>query len=151
MLPTLRNKSIVFVLKYGFTIELPLLEEMTGHFPPIEKADLIVLLDDHRERLVKRVIGLPGDTYRFKNQQVYINSKLESGKYLIKSTTTHPPNEILSIEAPKGFYRLYPAGQIPDGYYLVLGDNRDNSKDSRNFGLVASRRIRGKVLFTIGN
>lgn len=80
--------------------------------------------------LVKRVIGLPGQRISAHNGQVYINGKLLPEPFLPKSALT---------------YHLAPE-VIPKGYIYVMGDNRDNSKDSRFFGPISEKLVIGKVV-----
>ena len=82
-------------------------------------------------RLVKRIIGVPGDEIEFKNGYVYVNGNKVDEPYLTVVT------------AAKGLpYPLI----VPDGTYFCLGDNRTVSYDSRDFGCVPYEKIEGKVL-----
>ena len=104
------------------------------------RGDVIVfkseLVDSNgkRENLIKRVIGLPGDTVEVKNDKVYINGKLQSDSYT-KERKTNGEVEVI----------------VPEGYYFCLGDNRLHSVDSRYsaVGLISEDQIVGKVIFRI--
>ena len=96
-----------------------------------QRGDIIVL-DDPRglvnEHLVKRVIGLPGETFEIVNGHVYINGRLLDEPYITQPWDGSTPKET-----------------IPAGDYFVMGDNRQNSWDSRFFGLVPRELIVGKA------
>ncbi len=103
-------------------------------FTSPSRGDIIVFHSPGQQRtdLVKRVIGLPGETVQIVNGAVYIDDHRLDEPYI-----TEPWNGDL----PRTF--------IPDDYYFVLGDNRNNSEDSRSprVGLVARSQIIGKALF----
>ena len=86
----------------------------------------IVVVDEGDELIIKRVIGLPGDTVEYKNNKLYINGKKVNDKYASEKT------EDFSVLVPKN-------------EYFVLGDNRTNSLDSRAFGTFSSKKIKGKT------
>ena len=86
----------------------------------------IVVVDEGDELIIKRVIGLPGDTVAYKNNKLYINGKKVNDKYASEKT------EDFSVLVPKN-------------EYFVLGDNRTNSLDSRAFGTFSSKKIKGKT------
>ena len=90
--------------------------------------------------LVKRVVGLPGETVEFKDNKLYINGKYYEEKYLGDDIVT----DNFSLEELN--YTT-----IPDDMYLVLGDNRGDSMDSRDsdVGLIPKKDIYGKVRFKI--
>lgn len=94
----------------------------------------IVVLKKNKEKLIKRIIGLPGDSIKYKDNELYINDKkiddvsnIRTGDFDLKE--------------------LYDIDEIPDNYYFVMGDNRTNSLDSRDYrvGLIKSSEIKGTV------
>ncbi len=103
-----------------------------GHF---ERGDIVVFWypRDPDKSYVKRVIGLPGETVELKNGIVFINGTALSESYL---DTEH--NQSLPSFPPK---------KVEEHYYFVMGDNRDNSSDSRYWGLVPEKYIYGKAFF----
>lgn len=98
------------------------------------------------KRIVKRVIGLPGDTVRMENDQLYINDKKYDEPYLdeFKSEVSDglPLTADFSLESIEDG-----AAVVPEGKYFVLGDNRRKADDSRYFGFVDEEDIVGVVYF----
>jgi signal peptidase I len=104
-----------------------------GH---IERGDIVVFWfpNDPDKSYVKRVIGLPGETVEIRNGKVLINGKeLNEESYLDAAHNRNLSN--------------YPLKTIENHYYFVMGDNRDNSSDSRIWGLVPEKYIYGKAFF----
>ena len=102
-----------------------------------ERFDIVVFRNGN-DRLIKRVIGMPGETVEYKNNKLYINKKYIKEKFLTNNQTTYD-------------FELKELGhkKIPKGYYFVLGDNRTNSTDSRILGLIKKEKIQGKANFTL--
>lgn len=119
---TLKEKDIVLVNKFIY------------RFKDISRGDVIVFEYDGMKNFVKRVIGLPGEYVEYKDNRLYVDGVGYLEEYLSSSVTTNN-------------FSLKDLGYdtIPDGYYLVLGDNRNNSKDSREIGLISEKDIIGKV------
>lgn len=103
-----------------------------GH---IDRGDIVVFWfpNDPDKSYVKRVIGLPGETVELRNGKVFINNIELNEDYL---DTEH--NQSLPSWPPK---------KVEDHHYFVMGDNRDNSSDSRYWGLVPEKYIYGKAFF----
>jgi len=100
----------------------------------LEDYNLKIHGEVRENRLVKRVVGLPGDIITINNNQVYVNDEMLKIESSIEPTTTR------SIDFPL---------TVPDNQVFVLGDNRPNSNDSRTFGCVDVNSIEGKVLFRL--
>jgi len=103
-----------------------------GH---LERGDIVVFWfpNDPDKSYVKRIIGLPGEMVEVRNGRVFINSQELKEDYL-------------DIEHNKGL-PSFPAKQVDKHHYFVMGDNRDNSSDSRYWGLVPEKYIYGKAFF----
>jgi len=126
MYPTLREGDRILVLKIGYSLQRG--EIVVFEHP---KNDLEPPLN---EDLVKRIVGLPGETISSRGNTVYIDGKPLSEPYLPKGSVLGQPI------APQ---------TIPAGYYFMLGDNRSNSYDSRDWGPIAGSTIIGRVLLII--
>ena len=120
---TLNDSDLVFVSKLRYKISKP------------KRGDIIVFQHDGVKNLIKRVIGLPGDKVEYKGNVLYINDEMYKEEYLDQDMIT---NDFTTLDIGE----LH----IPDDSYLVLGDNRINSQDSREIGYVKKEDIIGKVI-----
>ena len=122
MAPTFNNKDIAILNKLHY------------RFFEVKRYDIVSVEYESTKYLIKRVIGMPGDVIEYKDNILYINGNVVKEKYLLKDVYTN------------GF-SLVDLGydKIPEDMYLVLGDNRENSMDSREFGLIKKKDIIGKV------
>lgn len=98
----------------------------------------VVVFNNGNDRLIKRVIALPGETVEYKDNKLYINGKYVKEPFLTNHQQTYDFN-LTKLGYEK----------IPKGYYFVLGDNRTNSTDSRIIGLIEENRIQGKTNFAL--
>lgn len=103
-----------------------------GH---IERGDIVVFWypNDPDKSYVKRVIGLPGETVEIRNGRVFVDDKELNEDYLDKEYNQSLPTT--------------PRKKVEEHHYFVMGDNRDNSSDSRYWGLVPEKYIYGKAFF----
>lgn len=122
MKPTLKDKQLLLLNKYNKNIK---------------RYDIVVLTRENNEKLIKRVIGLPGEYIEYKNGKLYIDGKIVKDNFA--KFTNDFFLEAIDLELKK----------IPEGKYLVLGDNRTNSIDSRTIGLIDEKNISGKITFSI--
>ena len=98
----------------------------------INRFDVIVLHEEkNNEKIIKRVIGMPGDTVAIKDGEIYINDEKIDDEYAYGMTSDYDRITLKSDE------------------YFILGDNRLISKDSRYFGPIKEKEIKGKVIFRI--
>ena len=117
MVPTLKDGDIMILNKIGYSIN------------GLNRFDIVVVKYQN-EQIIKRVIGLPGDYVEYKDNKLYINNELVDEPYERKDT------EDFIME-------MIGEHKIPDNKYLVLGDNRPISKDSRIIGLIDKKDIKG--------
>ncbi|HAF14347.1 MAG TPA: signal peptidase I [Blastocatellia bacterium] len=128
MLPRLQNGERIFVNKLIYYDEY-------RWAPRIERGDIVVFWfpDDPSKSYIKRVVGLPGDTVEVREGIVRINGSELNEKYLDPKLNLSSRSQAPVLVRPN--------------YYFVMGDNRDNSFDSRSWGLVPKKYIYGKALF----
>lgn len=122
MNPTLTEGNVLIVNKLIYRIS------------DIDRNDIVVLSHDEKY-MVKRVVGLPGEHVEYKDNYVYVNGEKFKESF-IDTDKVHTNDFSISD---------WGYDVIPDGYYLVLGDNRENSMDSRDYGLVPKKDIKGKA------
>jgi signal peptidase I len=124
MLPTLEDRDRVFVYKTGYLIGKP------------QHGDVIIFKtpEDPHTNYVKRLIGLPGDKVKIENGVVYVNEERLEEPYILE-----PP------------YNDYAEVIVPEGTFFALGDNRNGSRDSRDYhvGFVPMKNLVGKAIFRV--
>lgn len=108
----------------------------------INRFDLIVFKDDSNRILVKRVIGLPNETLRYENDQLYVDDVLTKEPFL-DNTFVKKASGIWTSDF--ALEEITGQAAIPDDEYFVLGDNRRSSNDSRYFGSVSATDIIGET------
>ncbi|RFA37689.1 signal peptidase I [Virgibacillus dokdonensis] len=133
MLPTLHNGDQMMVNKIIYDLKDP------------KRFDIVVFHASSEKDFIKRVIGLPGDHVEVRNNILYINGKEIEQNFLngqANKTQAKIYTNNFTLEDLPGSYR-----KIPEDYVLVLGDNRENSMDSRSLGLIPMDQIVGKTNF----
>jgi signal peptidase I len=148
MMDTLFAGDYLFVNKFVYGTRIP----FTGHKMLVLRSprhgDIIVFKYpvDPSRNFIKRCIGLPGDTIEVKNKKVYVNGQLSVEPYAVYKD---PSIYIKSDFLPQEFSRRDNFGPVtvPADAYFMMGDNRDNSYDSRFWGFVPDKNIAGKALF----
>ncbi len=133
-----------FTIRNGFRLGLPFTPKHT-----IERGDVLVFKfpRDPRVLYVKRAIGLPGETLESRNRKVYIDGKLLHEPSKVHSDSYIYPRRDPYHQASGDSQRdHYGPKTIPDGLYFVMGDNRDDSADSRYFGFLPRTHILGTPL-----
>ena len=118
--------------------------------------EVMVFIPPHQdEYFIKRIIGTPGDTVRYQDKTLYINGK-EQSQTFVAQIPPISPQYLVYRENLGGFEHLIHRNVyrderpqewvIPDGFYFMMGDNRDESSDSRYWGLVSEDKIVGKAV-----
>jgi signal peptidase I len=112
---------------------------------PIRRDDIVVFkYPDQPDRdLIKRVIGLPGETVELRNKKVYIDGKPIDEPFVHFLT---PPSSDLQEVTSSDVRENYGPVTVPADQYFVMGDNRDNSEDSRYWGFLPRNNVKGKAL-----
>ena len=131
MYSTLEDGEVLFLSKINYKIE------------DIDRFDIVVVKDIDNDLIIKRVIGLPGDSVEYKEGILYINNEE------IKEDYTDYEMEDFNVDSICEITDINCNGIIPKDKYLVLGDNRRVSADSRVKGLINREQILGKTIFRI--
>jgi len=140
MKPTLLVGDHILVSKFSYGITIPFVDKQVAHFGNPERGDIVVFQYpvDPSKDFIKRVIGLPGDTVRVEDKHVYVNNRLLDEPYAV-----HSENRILPANAsPRD--NLGPV-VVPPNSLFVMGDNRDESYDSRFWSFVDMSALKGKA------
>jgi signal peptidase I len=158
MKPTIQEGDRVVVNKLAYDLKVPFTTIEVLKWSDPARGDIVVLFSPvDGTRLVKRVVGTPGDRIYMHENQLYVNGKAaevrpigmavdrEQGSImLLEENLTGRMHEVMftpQIPAVRSFGPVI----VPKGFYFVMGDNRDNSNDSRFIGLIARKRIVGKA------
>lgn len=156
MVPTLMVGDYILVNKYTYGLRLPVLGTKIVEVGEPERGDVMVFFPPHKDiYFIKRVIGLPGDQITYKDKQLFINGTAAPQTLLAELPPINPQVELIS-EDLTGFKHLAHKTKmvqrmddfsvtIKPGHYWMMGDNRDNSSDSRAWGQVPEERIVGKA------
>ena len=144
MEPNLLIGDHLLVNKFNFAPTLAGVEDMVLPIDPIRRGDIIVFKypEEPERDFIKRAIGLPGETLELRNKKVFINDAPLDEPYV---HYLFPPGE----EDPSDFdvRMTYGPVTVPAGHYFMMGDNRDNSQDSRYWGFLPREYVKGKALF----
>jgi signal peptidase I len=110
----------------------------------VRRGDVVVFKypDEPERDFIKRVIGLPGETLELRNKKVYIDGQPLEENYVHFLDPVAAGQEVTSFEQRE----RYGPVRVPEGHYFVMGDNRDNSQDSRYWGFLPDSYIKGKAL-----
>jgi signal peptidase I len=127
-----------------------IVDKLSYNFSAPHRGDIVVFSptqelqkEQYQDAFIKRVIGLPGEKVELKGGRVYINNKLLPEKYLASGQRTSID---VCTSGPQPAYLSHPQ-TIPPNSYLVLGDNRNSSYDSRCWGVVPRSNIIGRAIF----
>lgn len=165
MIPSILAGDRIVVDKLAYSLRIPFTLQQLAHWAEPERGDVVTFVSPLDERLlVKRIIGLPGDRVALEANALSINGQTAAYRELtaaeagIEDGSPHPPQRYFqeSILGASHLIMLHPEGRsasnrdlppsvVPKGHYLVLGDNRDNSEDSRAIGFVERERILGRA------
>jgi signal peptidase I len=148
MNPSIIEGDRIFVNKLAYGLKVPFTTWHLAHWDAPERGEIVVFNSPtDGTRLVKRVVGLPGDTIEMRNEILFINGERVNYQFVTPSTIdeqldgrTHP---ILINPAVRAMRSFGPV-KVPAEHYFMLGDNRDNSGDSRYVGFVPRDSIVGR-------
>ena len=135
----------LLVNKFVFAPAATALEETLLPIDPIARGDIIVFKypEDPERDFIKRTIGLPGETIELRNKKVFINGTMLDEPYVQYLWTPSDEEGTFDFDVRM----TYGPVTVPEGQYFMMGDNRDNSQDSRYWGFLPREYIKGKALF----
>jgi signal peptidase I len=162
MKPTLLEGELIYVNKLAYDLRVPLTFKRVARWDNPHAGDIVVFFSpEDGKRLVKRVIGIPGDTIELVREALIVNGQplkydvVDAG--WIREEVYEDPQPILAVEhGPKDPHhvmvlpsrsalRTFPPITVPEGKYFMMGDSRDNSHDSRYFGVVDREQVVGRA------
>jgi len=161
MIPTLAVGDFILVNKYAYGVRLPVIGTKIVDVGEPKRGEVMVFIPPHVDQYyIKRVIGLPGDTIRYEDNSLYINGEMMESEFIedisIQTNIGDLPGSLYTediggiehtiqlIDAARN--RTRTTWVVPNGQYFMMGDNRDNSSDSREWGYVSEQDIVGKAV-----
>ena len=146
MLPTVQLDDRILVNKAAYGLRVPFTSTFVTHFQGPQIGDTVVLTSPEDGKvLLKRVIGIPGTTIEVHMGQISINGKLAPVEEIYGHYVENLAGTYHEVRLTRGGGPDYGPVTIPDGRYLVMGDNRGDSHDGRDFGLVTRDSILGRA------
>jgi len=164
MKPTILEGDRIFVNKLAYDFKIPYTTWHISAWDNPARGDVVVFYSPaDNTRLVKRVIGLPGDEIAMRDNTLFINGEplqYEAHDRTAVNKSSEPYCIVEDLAGRKHPVMISPfhysmrsfgAITVPQGYYFMMGDNRDNSADSRYFGFVERDRIVGQATFIVAS
>ena len=161
MIPTLEVGDFILVNKYTYGLRLPVIGTKLVSVNEPERGEVIVFFPPHDHRyFIKRVVGMPGDTVTYENGELRINGNLVErdsiGNVRIETAGGELPGILYNERLGNSEHQVQVATGnrlrgartqwvVPPGHYFMMGDNRDNSADSRVWGAVPEENIVGRA------
>jgi signal peptidase I len=173
MIPTLRVGDLILVNKFSYGVRLPIVHTKVISTGEPARGDVAVFRYplDQSVDYIKRVVGVPGDVVRYENKRVYVNDQpiavrplepfFDSGRISLQFEEKQGGKVYRTLNdddrLPMGFIPDPGTGcevtamglrcVVPQGHYFMMGDNRDNSSDSRVWGFVPEANLVGRAFF----
>jgi signal peptidase I len=163
MKPTIVEGDRVFVNKLAYDLKVPYTTWHLAQWSHPKRGDIVVFYSPYDgTRLVKRVVGLPGDRIEMKDEHLFVNNikaeyaplssqsfdalpETEKSDALFARENAQAPSHAIMVTPSRPAPRTFEAIVVPEGHYFMMGDNRDNSFDSRFYGPVSRDRIIGRA------
>ncbi len=171
MVPTLVNGDFILVNKFSYGVRLPVIDTKIIEVGEPQKGDVVVFKYPKHPKIdyIKRVVAVPGDRISYIDKVIHINGKAIEQVLFGQVGITGRGNKVMAYEEdlagvkhmiyrvegnlsfPVDYWRpseIFGQGVVvPEGQYFVMGDNRDNSQDSRFWGFVPEEYLKGKAFF----
>jgi signal peptidase I len=162
MKPTLLEGELIYVNKLAYDLRFPLTLKRIAHWNDPKPGDVVVFFSpEDGKRLVKRVIAGPGDTVELRNEVLVVNGQPmqydRGDTETVRSEIYEDRDPIVAVESgpnkkhtvmmlpSRSALRSFGPLRIPSSHYFMMGDSRDNSYDSRYFGVVDRTQIVGRA------
>lgn len=164
MIPTLEVHDFILVNKFSYGLRLPVTNTKILSTGEPERGDIMVFRypENPKQNFIKRVIGLPGDTVEQRDGHLYVNGEaftqsdtkerkrgaIREKRFVEKIDDRLHLTRQEWVPSSSGWQQRTPDGKwdVPEGHYFMVGDNRDNSSDSRYWGFVPEDHIVGKAM-----
>ena len=153
MEPTILTGDRIFVNKLAYDVRLPLTHVSLYRFAEPQRGEIVIFDSKAADRrLVKRVEGVPGDVVQMIEDRLWVNGEpaqytqlqYEDDAVLVRESLQGSSHRVRLDGVRAGLARSFGPVAVPEGHYLVLGDNRHNSADSRFYGFVPRDEIVGR-------
>ncbi len=167
MKPTIIEGDRIFVNKLAYDLKVPFTTWHLMCWGNPQRGDIVVFFSPaDGKRLVKRVVGIPGDTIYLRDKQLFINGEAakyepldpeiinqispeQQSSYLFSTENIGGKKHPVMVLPYNPFFSMFGPVKVPQGHYFMMGDNRDNSADSRFFGFVDRNRVVGRATAVI--
>jgi signal peptidase I len=156
MVPTLEVGDYILVNKFTYGIRLPVIRTKVLAINEPQRGDVMVFFPPHMNDtyFIKRVVGLPGDTVTYRDKQIFVNGERVGRvpvtgradldpRYRLDHETLGEADHLMQVDTLRPATDFYEV--VKPGHYFMMGDNRDNSSDSRVWGQVPEKDIVGKA------
>jgi signal peptidase I len=154
MRPTVLEGERVFVNRAAYDLKVPFTTWRLAQWSDPTRGDIVVCYSPHDgKRLLKRVVGIPGDRIEMKDNRLIVNgatavyrdTATADGDSAVLRETVFQREHLVEVASPASSASTFGPVVVPPERYLVMGDNRDNSFDSRFFGFVPRSEILGRA------
>lgn len=164
MKPTLLEGEFILANKFIYGIRLPIFGTKIIGFSSPKRGDIVVFRSPQNPEemnFIKRIVGLPGDKISYQQKVLYINGEPQQQEVIGKDFDSEPNGYVWRVKRSKEFlgdkvHDIYVRSgtgfeqkeiTVPEGHYFAMGDNRDNSEDSRSWGFVSDKYLIGKATY----
>jgi signal peptidase I len=162
MMPTLLDGDFILVNKYNYGIRIPVINHKLIEIGAPKRGDVVVFRypEDPKTPYIKRIVGVPGDKLKYRDKILYVNDQAVAQTPQSTYIGTGSGEEMTGAEvrdealfevkhriliSPGRLSKEFEEFSVPPGQYFVLGDNRDNSRDSRYWGTVPDANLIGRA------
>ena len=167
MKPTIMEGDRLLINKLAYDLKIPYTTMHLARWGDPKRGDIVVFYSPKNgKRLIKRVIGLPGDEVAMRNNELFINGNaleyetidpnltdqdmlVQASRHLLLTENLDEATHAVMLTPSRPSMHSFGPITVPQEKYFMMGDNRDNSSDSRFFGFVDRRRIVGRAISVV--